>query len=357
MMELREFISTLEKCGYLRKINNTVNWKFEIGEIARQNHTQPLLFENIADYPGCRLFTGGFSRIDYLGINLRLKMPVNRMSILAHIRHGLKNPMEPLYVQDCPDCLYKDADEVNLYRLPVPWWNPLDGGRYIGTWHLNITKDPFTGKRNAGVYRMQILSKNQATVSVSEKSHLAMHMENAERQGKDLEMAVAIGVDEVLVLTAASSVPFGYDEYSFAGALRGEGVKLRQCKVVDLEVPFEAEYVLEGKIKCGIRVKDGPYFDYAGKPGINPAALLFEVSSISSRADAIFRGMAAGRAGAEDHQLFYILSALNLLDFHGSALRQRIQNFFLRHRMYSLFQLSGRLGAMVKSIKRELGEK
>lgn len=351
-MELREFISTLEKYGYLRKIKNPVNWKYEIGEIARQNHTQPLLFENIADYPGCRLFTGGFSRIEHLGINLRLKMPVNRKSILAHIRQGLKNPMEPLYVQDCPDCLYKDADEVNLYELPVPWWNPLDGGRYIGTWHLNITKDPFTGKRNAGVYRMQMLSRNHTTVSVSEKSHLAMHMKNAEKQGKDLEMAVAIGVDEVLVLAAASSVPFEYDEFSFAGALRGEGVKLRQCKEVCLEVPFEAEYVLEGKIKCGIRVTDGPYLDYAGKPGINPSAYLFEVRSISCRADAIFRGMAVGRAGAEDHKLFSILSALNLVDFHGSALRQRVQNFFLRYQMFSLFQLSGRLGAMVKSLKR-----
>ena len=351
-MELREFISTLEKYGYLRKISHPVNWKYEIGEIVRQNHTQPLLFENIADYPGCRLFTGGFSRIDYLGINLGLKMPVNRKSLLAHLRKGLEKPIESVYVQCCPDCLYKAADEVNLHDLPVPWWNPLDGGRYIGTWHLNITKDPFTGKRNAGVYRMQILGKNQTTVSASEKSHLAMHMKNAERLGKDLEMAMAIGEDELLGLAAATSVPFGYNEVSFAGALRGEGVKLRQCKEIALEVPLEAEYVIEGKLKCRTRVKDGPYLDYAGKPAINPAAYLFEVRSISSRVDAIFRGMAVGRVGAEDHQLFSILSALNLVDFHGSALRQRVQNFFLRYRMFSLFQLSGRFSAMVKSLKR-----
>lgn len=352
-MELREFISTLEKCGYLRKISHPVNWKYEIGEITRQNYSQSLLFENIVDYPGCRLFTGGFSRVDFLGINLGMKLPVSRKSLSEHISQSIKYPLDPFNVQSCSDYLVKKADDVNLYELPVPWWNPLDGGRYIGTWHLNITKDPLTGSRNAGVYRMQIVSKNQTTVSVSEKSHLAMHMKNAERQEKDLEMAVAIGVDEVLVLAAASSVPLGYDEFSFAGALRHQGVKLHQCKEVALEVPLEAEYVLEGKIKCGIRVKDGPYLDYAGKPGINPAAYLFEVISISSRTDAIFRGMSVGRAGAEDHQLFSILSALNLVDFHGSALRQRVQNFFLRHRMFSLFQLSGRLGTMIKSFKKK----
>ncbi len=351
-MELREFISILDRYGLLRKISHPVNWKYEIGCFARKNYSQPLLFDNIADYPGCRLFTGGFSRIDLLGINLGLPLPANRKALLDHIRLSLRNPIKPLFLQGYLDCLIKYNDDVNLYELPVPWWNPLDGGRYIGTWHLNITKDPFTGIRNAGVYRMQILNKNQTTLSVSEKSHLAMHMRNAERQGRDLEMAVAIGVDEVLVLAAASSVPLGYDEFSFAGALRHQGVKLRQCKEVALEVPLEAEYVLEGNIKYGIRVKDGPYLDYAGKTGINPAAYLFEVKSISSRADAIFRGMSVGRAGAEDHQLFSILSALDLVDFHGSALRQRVQNFFLRHRLFSLFQLSGRFGSLANSLKR-----
>ncbi len=356
-MEFRKFISFLEKNEYLQKVTRPVNWKYEIGEIARENHMSPLLFENIVDYPGCRLFTGGLSRIDFFGVNLGMKIPVSRKVLIDLMKQCFKRPLQPVHLPDIAVYSLKSAGEVNLYELPVPWWNPLDGGRYIGTWHLNITADPLTGCRNSGVYRMQIIGENQASVSVSENSHLAMHMRNAEMLERDLEMAVAIGVDEVMVMAAASSVPLGFDEFSFAGALLGRPVRLRRCNEVKLEVPIDAEYVLEGIIKRGKRVKDGPYLDYAGKPGINPCAYLFEVRNVAIRPDAIFRGMSVGVPGAEDHQLFSVLSALNLVNFHGSELRQRVQNFFLKYQLFSLFQLSGRLGTLVSRVRENTGEK
>ena len=109
-MELREFISTLEKYGYLRKISHPVNWKYEIGEIVRQNHTQPLLFENIADYPGCRLFTEDFPESiiwDQSGVKDACKQKV----VIGPFKEGFRKPIESVYVQCCPDCLYKAADD------------------------------------------------------------------------------------------------------------------------------------------------------------------------------------------------------------------------------------------------------
>src|SRR2546427_13303166 len=90
--------------------------------------------------------------------------------------------------------------EVDLHSLPAPWWNETDGGRYIGTWHVNLTKDPETGERNAGVYRMQVIGANQTTVSVSPKSHLAIQMRKAEQAQRPLEMAVGTGGPEPLVV-------------------------------------------------------------------------------------------------------------------------------------------------------------
>lgn len=355
-MKFREFIDLLDEKGYLRKIDHCVNWKYEIGQIARSCKSRPLLFENISDYHGCRLFTGGLSRIEFMAINMGMKLPVSRNILAKQIVARLRNPIVPLHSSNCFQNYTKKTKNINLNELPVPWWNQLDGGRYIGTWHLNITHDPFTGKRNAGIYRMQIIDKNLTTVSVSSNSHLAKHFNNAEKMGRDLEMAVAIGVDEVQIIAAAAAVPYGYDEFSFAGALQQKPVMLQHCEMVNIEVPIESEYVLEGKIKKGVRVKDGPFMDYSGRPGVNPAAYLFEVNGVFIRKDAIFRGMAVGEPGAEDHLLFSLLSSSDLVDFHGSSARQLVQNIFLKHRMFSLFQFSARMGSLIGCCSRSVNK-
>jgi 4-hydroxy-3-polyprenylbenzoate decarboxylase len=214
-----------------------------------------------------------------------------------------------------------------------------------------VSKDPFTGKRNIGVYRMKIIDAHHSSISVSSGGHLGRHVRNAERLGKDLQVAVAIGVAEPVVMAAAAALPFGSDEYDFAGALQGESLNLVKCRNTDLEVPSDAEYVLEGIIKYGAKVVDGPYMDYSGKISINPDAFLFEVKSIACKADPIFRGMSVGGPGAEDHQLLSILSHLGLVDFHSSQVRQKMQNFFLKHEFFRLFQYAGRFGGVLKKLR------
>ena len=242
-------------------------------------------------------------------------------------------------------------DGVDLLRLPVPWWNRADAGRYVGTWHLNITKDPETGVRNVGIYRMQLLGGRKTAVSVSPRSHLWLHLAKARSKGTSLEMAVAIGVDENIIMAAAAAPPYGTDEYSLAGGLCLEPIERTQCKTLALEVPASSEIVIEGQILPETRVKEGPFLDYSGIPNADPNALVFEVSALMSRREPIFRGAAIGAPGAEDHLLLSLLASAGCLDFHGSRVRQKIQNMLLRKKQFESFQRVGRTGRFIRRAK------
>jgi len=173
-------------------------------------------------------------------------------------------------------------------------------------------------------------------------------MNKAEKKNVPLEMAVAIGVNETVIISAAAAFPTGTDEYHFAGGLEQKPVELIKCKTVDLEVPANSEFIIEGIIKPGIRVQDGPYLDYAGIPSINPDAYLFEVTGLMFRNNPVFRGTSVGIPGGEDHMLFSVLSQLNLVNFHSSRIRQKVQNFLLKKRYFKTFQFSGKIGKLIR---------
>jgi len=340
---LRDFISLLEHKGMLTRVRERVNWKHQIGEMTRGIRT-PLLFENIEDYPGKRLFANGLVRPETMALALGLDERARIREIAHAVSERVSTPLSPSIVDEAE---VKEnivtGDGVDLRIFPIPWWSPKDGGRYLGTWHVNITRDPESGARNVGVYRMMLLDRNTATLSVYPHSHLARHLRNAEKLGKPLEMAVAIGVDERLMIAAAAAAPYGVDEYTLAGGLAGEPLRITRCVTIKEEVPADAEIVIEGSIEPGVRVSDGPFFDYTGVVNTNPGARLFRVSALMFRDEFIFRGTSVGRPGAEDHILYSLLSRLDLADFHGSRLKRTVQNALLKHGLYRLYQLAGRL--------------
>lgn len=340
-MNFRLFIDRLLKEGLLRRVDNLVDWKYELGEIARRSEL-PLLFVNVKDYPGLRVFTNGLASLSSMALALGFQKEEGWKEILRKVSLGAGVPIEPVILETGPVSEnIVTGQDVNLFRFPVPHWSKYDAGRYIGTWHANVTRDPETGSRNLGVYRMQILSQNQTTVSTSGNSHLSHHFAKAEKKGQPLEMAVVIGAAEPLVMAAAAGYPRGSDEYELAGGLQGAAVRLIRCRTVNLEVPAEAEIVIEGLLKPGVRVQDGPYFDYAGKPTTNENAYLFEVTSIMFRNNPIFRGAAVGHPGAEDQQLFSLLAGLNLFDLHDSRARHQFQSRLARGRFFRAFQFVG----------------
>lgn len=353
-MTLRNFINLLEQNSELARIKDEVNCKYEIGERTRQAQRsdikQPaLLFENIKDYPGHSILTNGFGSHSRIALALGLAPATVFKEIVKVFRQRTSNSIKPVMVRESP---FKEnilkGEDVNLTKLPVPWWSRKDGGKYIGTWHLNITSDPETGIRNVGIYRMQLLSPRTTAISFSPRSHLAVHLSNAENKGNPLEMAVAIGVDELLIMAAAAAFPYGRDEFYISGALKQAPVELIKCQTIDLKIPASAEIVLEGKIYPDKRIKEGPFLDYSGTPNLNPAAFVFEVSCMMYRNNPIFRGTSVGIAGAEDHILLSLLSCAGYLDFHGSRIRQKIQNLLLRNDLFRAFQYLGAIGNYIK---------
>jgi UbiD family decarboxylase len=347
---LRDFIRALDQAGLLARIREEIDWKFDIGTMTREIK-RPLLFENIKGYPNRRVFTNGLCNVAAMRLALGLEGGTTQEGLLS-LQKRIASPIAPNLVETGPVLEnVVNAQDINLFELPVPWWHREDAGRFIGTWHINVTKDPETGSRNVGVYRMQLLGERQMTLSASPRSHLSCHFAKSEKAGCPLPMAVAIGVGETLIMAAASAYPIGVDEYEFAGALQKEPVRLIPCQTVELEVPAQSEIVIEGLIHPGVRVQDGPYFDYTGRPNTNPNAFLFEASQVMFRSDPIFRGASIGAPGAEDHQLFALLANLNLVNFHGSTLKQKFQNALLKQRFFRGFQFMGKLGSTLRGKK------
>lgn len=343
-MDLRKFIEILGETGQLYRIDRQVDWRYELGDITRRERA-PLLFENIKDYPGHRVFTNGLINLNSICLSLGLRCGEKRNILIEQIRQRLKTPIAPVQVSSGPVLEnVVEGEKLNLLQLPVPYWNKRDAGRYIGTWHVNVSRDPENGSYNLGVYRMQVLGPQQATISTSSKSHLGIQFAKAEAMGKPLEVAVAIGVSEAIFIAAAAGYPAGKDEYELAGALQGKSVDLVQCRSIGLKVPADSEIVIEGYLKPDVRVFDGPYFDYAGKSTSNPKAFLFEATSMMFRNRLIFRGAAIGHLGAEDVFLYSILSEVGLFDFHGSRLRRTLQILFLKEGFFRAFQFAGRIG-------------
>lgn len=345
---IAEFVDALDRHGLLERVREETDWRSDVGTLARaaqrggrSGPRRAVLCERVRDYPGHALLVNGCATPKHLAVALGLPPTAGERRVRAHIRHAQRQLRE---AERQSGAFSAAMPRQGLLALPSPHWHPLDAGRYVGTWHINVTHDPESGSRNVGVYRMQVLDDRHATVSVSPHSHLARHAAKARQRGLALPMAAAIGVAEAVVMAAAAALPYGVCEYGLAGALLGMPVRLRPCATVPCEVPADAQYVLEGHILPDRQVTDGPFFDYAGKASVNRKALLFRLTSLHVAESPVFRGTSVGTPGAEDHQLYAFLAAAGLADFHGNRARRIVQNWLLARRAFRAAQWAGRVG-------------
>jgi 2,5-furandicarboxylate decarboxylase 1 len=175
---------------------------------------------------------------------------------------------------------------VDLSRLPIPVHHEKDGGRYL-TAGLLVSKDPSTGTRNVSIHRLQVLGPNRLGILILPR-HLSHFYRAAEQAGKPLEVAIAIGVDPLLLLSSQALTPLGFDEFTIASTLYGEPLKLVKCESVDLEVPAESEIVLEGRILPDVRENEGPFGEYPkyyGPPTLKPVV---ELTAMTTRRNPIY---------------------------------------------------------------------
>ncbi|MBI2954459.1 MAG: UbiD family decarboxylase [Chloroflexi bacterium] len=276
--DLREWLSEVEGFGELKRIEGA-DWNLELSGITeltyREARRRPaLLFDNIKDYPaGYRVLFGsvGSARRAALTLGVRLPQePANEEPAIIDLVRAVRDRLSafqrvvPTYVGEGPVTEnVATGDEIDLYRFPIPFYHELDGGRYVGTGHAVITRDPDDGWVNLGTYRVMIVNKNTLALHINPGRHGALHRQKYFEKGQPCPVAISVGHDPLLFLTSIMPIPHGVSEYEYAGGFKGEPIEVMKGPVTGLPIPARAEIVIEGEYVPEM-VPEGPFGEWCG---------------------------------------------------------------------------------------------
>lgn len=320
--DLREFVAELEKRGWLKRIKIPVSCDLEITEITDRVSKREgagnvaLLFENVIGYDIPVLINAfgsmermalalGVSTIEDVADEIRtmLKLPYislqNKLDVISIIPMIKRAINFPKYVKNapCQEIIERDPD---LDKFPILRCWPQDGGPFI-TLPLVFTKNPATGKRNVGMYRLQKYDKKTTGMHWHIHKNGADNYRDTVSAGKHrMEVAVAIGTDPALTYAATAPLPRDVDEMVFAGFLRHKSVELTKCVTVDIEVPATSEIVLEGYVEAGEVRREGPFGDHTGYYSLADDYPVFHITCITHRKNPIYAATIVGRPPMED---------------------------------------------------------
>ena len=320
--DLREFVAHLEQHGRLHRVTVPVSRDLEITEITdrvskrSRGANVALLFEHVDGFDMPVLVNAfgsedrmtaalGVERLDDLGARvarlLDLKMPgtfAGRLKKLGTLIDIAK--AAPRHVTQAPCQEIVETANPSIAGLPVLQCWPGDGGRYI-TLPGVFTREALTGARNVGMYRLQVF--DDRTLGM----HWQIHKGGAEHErvaeSGRMPVAIALGGDPAMIYAASAPLPPGVDEVVFAGWLRGSGVDLVRCKTVDVEVPAQAEIVLEGYVEPVERRLEGPFGDHTGYYSLARDYPVFHLTALTRRARPIYPTTIVGRPPQEDYWL------------------------------------------------------
>ncbi|HEY3268239.1 MAG TPA: menaquinone biosynthesis decarboxylase [Armatimonadota bacterium] len=315
---LNDFILALERRGELRRISYPADPNLEITEIAdrvMKAHGPALLFERPKGYRFPLLINAfgserrmamalGAERLDDLAAEIgELTTPEVPHSLGEKVAFGIKYGRIALYVPrpakggGTPPCQEVVMDPPRLSELPALTCWPQDGGPFI-TLPLVFTHDPNTGKRNVGMYRMQVYD------DVTTGMHWQLHkvgQEHMDASGsKPIEVAVCLGGDPAYTYSATAPLPKEIDEMLFAGFLRKKAVELVKCRTIDVTVPRDVDFVIEGYVDPAERRMEGPFGDHTGFYTLAEPFPVFHVTAITHRKDAVYPCTIVGPPPMED---------------------------------------------------------
>ncbi len=317
--DLREFIRALEKNQELKRIQVEVDPVLEITEFADRAVKQggpALLFERPKGYR-IPVLINSFASLRKMEIALEVdsvETVAGRISEYLEMRmpEGLigKLKMLPKLVEmgsffpktvakgPCQEVVRTEG--FSLFDYPVLQCWPGDGGRFI-TLPLVFSRNPDTGKRNCGMYRMQLFDERTAGMHWQTHKQGAEHYRRTEHYGKSrMDVAVAVGADPATMFSAILPLPPDLDEMMIAGFLRGSPVEMVKCRTCDLEVPAQAEIVLEGYVEPGELRTEGPFGDHTGYYSLADEYPVFHVTCITQRQDPIYAATIVGPPPMED---------------------------------------------------------
>jgi UbiD family decarboxylase len=261
---LREFLELLEAEGELARVKIPVDLNQEFGAVcvhSLRRRGPALLFERPGD--------GDIPIVvNLLATRRRYGLAIDCAPEDAQREWNRRmetGGIPPVLVDrgPCQDVVQL-GDDVDVTRLPAPMWNALDGGRYL-TLDCHVTRHPESGARNVGVYRNQVHDARTLGLLAGPYQHISL--QHREHPDDPFPVAIAIGSDPRLTITACTPLPFGTDEMAMAGALRGEPLELVRCKTVPLEVPADAELIIEGEVRPTELRDEGHFGEFTGHYG------------------------------------------------------------------------------------------
>ena len=358
--DLRDWIKALDRAGELKRICTEVDPILEITEIAdrvsksRDKHGnvggKALLFENIRGYPGAKLLINQFGSarrmrlalevdgLDEIADRIRAFMDVkspqgflDKVKMLPMLAEMGKFFPKTVPTGPCKEVIKRE--NFSLLDFPILQCWPKDAGRFI-TLPCVITRDPKTGKRNVGMYRMQIHDEQSTGMHWQRQKVAAEHYRDRMRESMAseggagaparvavdimarssggsvlapgvrpegrMDVAVAIGTDPALTFSAIVPAPPEVEEFIIAGFLRQKPVELVKCETIDLEVPADAEIILEGYVKLDELKLEGPFGDHTGFYSLEDLYPVFHVTCITHRKDPIYATTVVGKPPQED---------------------------------------------------------
>ncbi len=367
--DLRDWIKRLDKAGELKRIKMEVDPILEMAEIADRTAKlgkgtakaggPALLFENVKGYPGARVLMNQFGSLD----RMKLALETDSLDAIAERIRVLIHPVMPTGLMDklkllpmlaevgsffpkvigsrdaaCKQVIKRAdrGDVIDVLSFPVLQTWPQDGGRFI-TLPCVVTRDPKSGKRNVGMYRMQVYDGQTTGMHWQRQKIAAEHMRErlraasedaaahvnlmaltaggtvaasstgsipsvtqAKVRGDRMEVAVAIGTDPATTFSAIVPAPPEVEEYLIAGFLRQKPVELVKCETVDLEVPAQAEIILEGYVELGELRTEGPFGDHTGFYTMQDEYPVFHITCITHRRDPVWAATLVGKPPMED---------------------------------------------------------
>lgn len=273
--DMREFMDALERAGELVRIDAEVDWYLEAGAIVRRTYeigAPAPHFRKIRGYSpeytmfGNSIGNGHHGKWTKMAIALEQDPSIPYPKLAEEFRKRIFNPIKPIQVKTgpCKENILMGKD-VNLFKFPAPYLHEGDGGRYIFTWGINITKDPDSDWINWGMYRVMIHTKNRAGGLVLPHQHIGMHYYlKYEPRNQPMPIALAIGPEPASAIAGSLSVPAGVNEADIAGGLRRAPVPLVKCETNDLMVPATSEIVIEGVLMPRERWDEGPFGEFTG---------------------------------------------------------------------------------------------
>ena len=339
--DMRSWFAELKAAGELIRIDKLVDPLSQMGSLLYQSREKALLFERLPH---------GWRSLGQAPANVRhaaVAFGVSEEALIPHVAARLGTRIAPVLVTDGPVKEVRlKRGEFDLTQLPVHVAGQRDGGPVIGS-GLVVTKDPDTGKRNLSFHRLQIKGPDKSGILLYPRHTWKNYLKYQERN-QPMPVAIFIGHHPLYYVAAATTAAYGDDEFEIAGGFLGEPVPLVKCDTVDLEVPANAELVLEGHVPPHVREEEGPFSEfqdyYVTGTGRNP---IVEYRHMTRRKDAIFKNLQNG-------------SEMEGCVFHkvpmSATLFRRLKDVGGGPNLHNVAMLPGVFGVVVQMTPRFYGE-